>query len=421
MLLQLSVENYGRFADKVVLSLLAVPGEAHPDGQVVDVPGVGPVLRTLVLYGPNGAGKSHLVDAFAQVCRLATLGVLPGSSIPMRPHKLAPGWQARPTTFELEVAVGGARWSYGLSVTSKRVEAEWLLRDEGTVFEREATDGARPSIEIGTGLPLDDQRRAFYGFVAEGTRDEQPFLAELRARSATELKALTTWLLVSPVVTTAPSWSAEDTIRLLLAHPRITEPCAYLLRGLGTGVTALRLAADSAEVQRRIDSGAVFTDEAARALAVEGVRLVFLHRGASGAEIPLALHELSDGTRRLLDLGLATMDGSANHTCFIDEIDRSLHSALAVRLVALLNANEARAQLVLTTHDTNLLDAGVFGRDAIWFVDLDDDGAAHLYSLTEFDRGQLDALSGHLERGYLQGRFGAIPFAGPARLRWSIG
>jgi AAA15 family ATPase/GTPase len=134
------------------------------------------------------------------------------------------------------------------------------------------------------------------------------------------------------------------------------------------------------------------------------------------------MHELSDGTRRLLDLGLATMPGPGESTCFIDEIDRSLHSALAVRLVALLNAHEERAQLVLTTHDTNLLDAGVFGRDAIWFVDLDAHGAAHLYSLAEFDRGQLDALTGHLEQGYLQGRFGAIPFAGdPVRLRWSTG
>src|SRR5687767_13277873 len=123
MLLQLSVENYGRFAEKVVLSLLAVPGEVHPQGQVVDVPGVGPVLRTLVLYGPNGAGKSHLVDAFARVCRLATMGVPPGGTIPMRPHKLASGWQARPTTFELEIALDGVRWSYGLSITSNRVEA----------------------------------------------------------------------------------------------------------------------------------------------------------------------------------------------------------------------------------------------------------------------------------------------------------
>ena len=423
MLLQFAVENYGRFADKVVLSLLAVPGELHPDGQVVDVPGVGPVLRTLVLYGPNGAGKSHLVEAFAQVCSLATTGIAPGGSIPMRPHKLAKGWQARPTTFELEVALGGVRWSYGISVASKRVEEEWLLRDDVMVFEREAVDGAPPQIAIGPGLSLDEKRRSFYQFVAEGTRDEQPFLSELRSRRATELKDLGMWLVVSGVVvTTNPTLSPQSLIEALLLLPIAKEHSAYLLRDLNTGIDSLRLVADSKDVQRRIDAGDRFTREESVSLAAEGVRLMFLHRVTSGPPVPLALHDLSDGTRRLLDLSFATMPGPASHTLFVDEIDRSLHSALVVRLVALLNAQEERAQLILTNHDTTLLDAGVFGRDAIWFVDPDTDGAAHLYSLAEFDRAQLDALTGQLEQGYLQGRFGAIPFDGdPVRLRWSAG
>lgn len=320
------------------------------------------------------------------------------------------------------MALHGSRWSYGLSVTAGRVEAEWLLRDDVTVFEREAVDGQRPRIEIGEGLLLDERRRSFYGFVAEGTRDEQPLLAELRSRGATELKELASWMWVSSdVLPTRPTWSAEATIMLLLQHPSFAEPSTYLLRELDTGIDSVRLVADSTEVQRRIDTGEAFSKEESKGLAAEGVRLQFLHRGASGAHVPLALHELSDGTRRLFDLSLRTMPGTGMGTCFVDEIDRSLHSALAIRLVALLNAQKQRAQLVLTTHDTNLLDAGVFGRDAIWFVDLDAKGAAHLYSLAEFDRGQLDALTGRVEQGYLQGRFGAIPFANDPARRWSAG
>lgn len=420
MLLQLAVENHGRIADKVVLSLLAVPEEEHPPGQVVEVPGVGQVLRTVVLYGPNGSGKSHLVDAFAQVCELATTGVAPGSTLPVRPHKLSPGWTERPTTFELELALDGVRWSYGLSVSRTRVEAEWLLRDDVMVFEREAEDDG-PRIEVGEGLALSEHRRAFYGFVAEGTRSEQPFLAELWSRSAVELEVLSRWLASSQVLTT--DQQAREAVFFLLRTPAARAAGSYLLRELDTGIQSVTLVAESLAVQRRIDEGDAFPVAAAFGLATDGaVRVAFMHRTASGVDVPLGFHELSDGTRRLFDLSLTTIPGTSPHTCMIDEIDRSLHSALVIRLVSLLHAQEQRAQLVLTTHDTNLLDAGVLGRDAIWFIDVDEGGAAHLYSLAEFDRDQLDALAGNLERGYLQGRFGAIPFAGdPARLGWLAG
>jgi AAA15 family ATPase/GTPase len=105
---------------------------------------------------------------------------------------------------------------------------------------------------------------------------------------------------------------------------------------------------------------------------------------------------------------------------FLDELDQSFHTELTRHLMELINRRRGRGQFVVTTHDTNLLDAGVFGRDAVWFVEKDTDGAARLYSLAEFDRAQLDALTGRIEQGYLQGRFGAIPVLGdPARLKWS--
>jgi AAA15 family ATPase/GTPase len=75
MLLQFAFENYRSFAGREVLSLLAVPGEEHPKGQVVEVPGVGPVLRSVVLYGPNASGKSSLFRAFQTAIQVAVDGI----------------------------------------------------------------------------------------------------------------------------------------------------------------------------------------------------------------------------------------------------------------------------------------------------------------------------------------------------------
>jgi hypothetical protein len=96
----------------------------------------------------------------------------------------------------------------------------------------------------------------------------------------------------------------------------------------------------------------------------------------------------------------------------IDELDASLHPLLAIQLMRLFNdraANPRGAQLLFTTHDTNLLSAGVLRRDQIWFTEKGPDGASRLYPLTDFKPRKGE----NLENGYLQGRYGAIPFLNP--------
>ena len=94
----------------------------------------------------------------------------------------------------------------------------------------------------------------------------------------------------------------------------------------------------------------------------------------------------------------------------IDELDTSLHTLLVRELVRLFHrpeTNTGGAQLIFTTHDTSLLDApGLFRRDQIWFVEKERDQASVLVSLSEFSPRKNEAL----ERGYLMGRYGAVPF-----------
>jgi AAA15 family ATPase/GTPase len=93
---------------------------------------------------------------------------------------------------------------------------------------------------------------------------------------------------------------------------------------------------------------------------------------------------------------------------FVDELDRSLHALLVRQLIEMFQnpgLNPAGAQLVFTTHDTSLLSGDLLRRDQIWFVEKDEDQASHVYPLTDFAPRKNEAL----ERGYLFGRYGAIP------------
>jgi hypothetical protein len=73
------------------------------------------------------------------------------------------------------------------------------------------------------------------------------------------------------------------------------------------------------------------------------------------------------------------------------------------------SSNPHGAQLIFTTHDTNLLGAGLLRRDQIWFTEKNNDGASHLYPLSDFKPRKEE----NLQSGYLQGRYGAIPFINP--------
>jgi AAA15 family ATPase/GTPase len=94
---------------------------------------------------------------------------------------------------------------------------------------------------------------------------------------------------------------------------------------------------------------------------------------------------------------------------FIDEIDRSMHPMLVHKFIEyFLTCTAGACQIILTTHETHLLTLEMLRRDEMWFAEKDPAGATNLYSLADFNvRGAL-----RLRNGYLEGRFGAVPFLG---------
>ena len=96
-------------------------------------------------------------------------------------------------------------------------------------------------------------------------------------------------------------------------------------------------------------------------------------------------------------------------TVCIDELETSLHPLMLRALLELMfsaSENPNGAQILFTTHNPLLLDATLLRRDQVWFTDKDAHGAAHLYPLTDYQPRKGESLV----RGYLSGRYGAVPF-----------
>jgi len=134
-----------------------------------------------------------------------------------------------------------------------------------------------------------------------------------------------------------------------------------------------------------------------------------LHR-INGKLLPFNFDQESAGTIAYLALlgPLVEALGTGGVIC-VDELDSSLHPLIATEIMRFFEnpvANPRGAQLIFNTHDSNLLNAGILRRDQIWFTEKDAKGESHLYPLTDFKPRREE----NLESGYLQGRYGAIPF-----------
>jgi len=139
------------------------------------------------------------------------------------------------------------------------------------------------------------------------------------------------------------------------------------------------------------------------------------HRGSGAAELMLPWRSESAGTRRMFGLAGPWLDIlSKGHKVCVDELESSMHPLMVRELLRLFfsaTENPHGAQILFTTHNPLLLDATLLRRDQVWFTDKDAEGEAHLYPLTDYQPRKGESLV----RGYLSGRYGAVPFI-PTRL-----
>ncbi len=138
----------------------------------------------------------------------------------------------------------------------------------------------------------------------------------------------------------------------------------------------------------------------------------------SEKEILMEVNDESDGTQRLLDLIPALhLLLNQDRICIIDELDRSMHPKLSAKIleVFLNNHTSRESQLIVTTHESTLLNLNLLRRDEIWFVEKNRDGASSVYSLEEF----IPRYDKNIRKGYLMGRFGGVPILNDAsELKW---
>ncbi|MFH1345489.1 MAG: ATP-binding protein [Pseudomonadota bacterium] len=422
MLIRFAVENFLSIRDRQELSMVAT-GLQDQGADLIRVGNLNLVPGALI-YGANASGKSNLIAALSflrRVVRSSHADAKPKGNIPRSPFRLDQKSKSLPTKIDLDFFLNKVRFHYGFVATTDAFTEEWLYAfpsgKKQVWFYR---DSDKRSIRFGKSLK--GSLKTIEGL----TRPNSLFLSAAAQNAHKQLTPVFEYLSQFEISYRIQNHSSEA--GAVFSDGSIDERIVRFLQQADTGIVAHRF--EELFSGSNIDKKSFMGDlvNVFKKYAPEGgqfssdleemeTKIISLgHRTAAKRAEFLKLSLESAGTLRLLVLLKPIFEALDQGSLFvIDELDASLHTYLSEKIVMLFNSkktNPRGAQLIATTHDTNLLSAGCVRRDQIWFVEKDGAGASTLYPLTDIrTRG-----TENLEKGYLQGRFGAIPFRGPIDL-----
>lgn len=403
------------------------------------------ILKFTALYGANASGKTNLVKAIDYSRRIIIDGLTEMNTTD-KYYKLDKNNVNKQTKFEFDIKIGDKFYGYGFSaiLSEKRIISEWMVElkqdHDVLIFEREITENYKSH---NLKFSNEDEKSKFELQMDLVNDIENVLLiSELSRRKSNppELQVISeifNWFRNDLVIIYPHSVVSDMTNIFKKSDDKLVE----LLKYFDTGICAYHLNPSSFEqIQQYVpkiifdkiksdieDSRLKILEEKNNLKKILGkgiLRLedhlfeiefnaketkmhevLFKH---NNSEVTFTFGEESDGTRRLIELLDVIYNDSKNRTVIIDELDRSLHPQMTIKFVeTFLKYSEClMTQLIITTHESNLMDLKRLRRDEIWFVERDiEENESKLYSLEQFKVHNTKKVS----KDYLIGRYGAVP------------
>lgn len=419
MLIQFSVRNFKTFKEEVKLTLFASNYDkmTRAEDNVFEVPKFDiRLLKSAVMYGANASGKTKLINA-ASIMREFILNSSKesqeGEPINTEPFRLSTSTENQPTLFELVFIHKDDMFRYGFEVTKHAVVSEWL-------YYRPKTKEIEVFYRVGQEFNLHASLFKKGAFLAkENMVRPNALLLSVAAQFNDNLaKRVFEWVRQFRQL----SGLHEDSYMGFSLHKASEEigktRILDLLKMADIGIDDFRVETLNINdlpdevriklIEKIKDSNTkIYAD-----LVTVHAKYDDLNHQVDDEEFNL-MKEESSGTQKFFALcGPIIQALEDGEVLFVDELDSKIHPNLVSKIVSLFNSKEANpknAQLVFNTHDTNLLSAGLFRRDQIWFVEKDRYGAATVYPLSSFKTSEGARKTDNYEENYISGRYGGVP------------
>jgi len=412
MLLRFTAANFRSLRDEQELSLVATSLGDLDRALLAPLGLREKALRVAAIYGANASGKTNILRALHFVWTAVSESQTswkPDQRIPRQPFRLAGDQRGKPSTFKVDLMLDGTRYEYGFSVDDERVVEEWLDAYPSTRRQK----WFRRSLDsFSFGKFLTGKNKLIEGV----TRQNSLFLSAAAQNNHEQLTTIYRWFTSKLLFVTSDRELIRHTTIRMCKDPKFKIRLEEFLREADLGLVSIEMTErDVPAATKKLLAALRETgdfDKLPAEFPAKVPDISFVHRCEHDKNVTLPMNLESDGTLAFFELLGPVIDAlDEGGVICIDELDSSLHPLLALELVRVFNSAERNAkgaQLLFNTHDTNLLDLSILRRDQIWFTEKDRCGTTHLYPLTDFKPRKQE----NLQRGYLQGRYGAIPFLG---------
>lgn len=416
MLIQFSVENFMSFKNKAVLSFSAGNESLLPENEFkVENERL---LKSIALYGANAAGKSSFYKALTAsiiMIRTSQKKQIGEKIFELIPYKFDEKSIKSPSKFEFIFINNGIKYIYGFSATMDRIIDEYLYKytsaKPSLIFKRENTSEYK--------FPKKDEK--ILKELQEKTIENKLFLSTATSWNYEETKNAFLWF-AEKIDTYKHGFNIVNTDKLKNdPDGTLKRFVLNVLKAADINISDYEIRSfpiDINSIMSNIPYGLAIQMQSEKGPIVGVTDRIFtkhkiINENGKFKEYELDINEESDGTQAIFYFSSELRDSLiGGKTIIVDEIDSSLHPLLVEFIVKLFNSkeiNKSNAQIMFITHDTNLLNLDTLRRDQIYMVEKDNDtGVSELYSLDEFSVRKKE----NIQKGYLQGRYGAIPDLG---------
>ena len=411
MLIEFSVKNFLSFKDKVTLSMEKGNGDEKLENVFTknDVD----LLRTTAIYGANASGKTNILKAFTcaiLMIRNSNFMNTTNKWFSIKPFLFDKKTSKEPSEFEFIFIANNVKYRYFFSADANKIYDEILdayyTQKPTNIFTRSNTND----------YEFNNDRSKLESIAAKNTENKL-FLTTATTWNYDKTKDAFLWF--SEKIDTYDSFdriSDQDLIEYSKNDGELKEFALKLLKEADIFIKDIHVDYEEKEMDNAMMD--MLIPPLARTngtFKMSNVRIELEHEiideNKNKHIYSLNFNDESSGTRTLFALApFLKRAFESTRTIVVDELEKSMHPALVEFIVKLFNdksINKANSQLIFITHATNLLNLGILRRDQIWFTEKNPDtGVSELYPLDSFSVRKDE----NIQKGYINGRYGAVPF-----------
>jgi len=377
-------------------------------------------LRSIVLYGANSSGKSNLIKALDRMksCLMFSVKLNETDELDYTPFLLSSVSENQPTFFEMVFVSEKQKFRYGFEYNTTEIVNEWL-------FEIKKTKESPLFIRTKKGIAVSDDFQEGKN-KEEATNNNRLFISLVAQLGGEISKQILECFSTCNVISGMNHGNYMDyTMKMFYKQSPGYSESLRLFQDLKLGFRDVKIIESKFNPQKHFVKGVpeeIKAEFIKKYSGKQGIELKIVHNKYDNkGEIKDTIswykdENESEGTRKIIDLSGPLFDTLLNgKVLIVDELDAKLHPLITMQIVKLFNSPETNpnnAQLLFATHDTNLLSTEIFRRDQVWFTEKDDVEQTDLYSLDDFvfTDGTKVRKDAKLEKNYIAGRYGAIPY-----------